>query len=223
MSYPAAVSPPRPVLPWAQRPFVTYAILIVIVALYAVTYLIDQTGDPAVPNPIYQYGVLDYTQVMQHGEWYRLFTAMFIHLSLAHIFFNSYALWQLGRGVERIFGHIHFTIIYLLGGLCGSLASLYLTKGDSAGASGAIFGLFAAQIVYILRYRIELGQAGSAALRQLLLLVVLNFGFDFIANQAQNGVIIDIWAHAGGFIGGGVLSQLFIGSARPPGNRVAEV
>jgi len=206
----------RPPVPWAQRPVVTYALLIAIVAIYAVTYLIDQIGDPNVANPIYQYGVLNYTQVMQHGQWYRLLSAMFIHLSLAHVFFNAYALWRFGAIIEQIFGHVHYAIIYLLSGLCGSLASLYLTKGISAGASGAIFGLIGAEMLYVLRYREVLGTAGTGALRQLLILVALNFAIDFTANNVQGGIAIDIWGHAGGFVGGILLAWLLIGSARPP-------
>jgi len=203
-------------IPWYERPLVTYALLSAIVGIYIITYIIDQTGDPQAVNPIYQYGILDYSLVTQYGQWYRLLSAMFVHLSPAHILFNGYALWIFGKEVERLFGHVHFAIIYFLGGLCGSLASLYLTRADSAGASGAIFAIFAAEIVYVAYYRKMLGKVGSAALRQLLILVVINFGLDIAANSVPGGTPIDTWGHVGGLLGGLILAYLLIGSARPP-------
>ena len=72
------------------------------------------------------------------GEWWRLFTAMFLHIGVMHLLFNLYALYAIGSLVEAYYGHLRFTIIYIGGGLCGSLASYRFSDAISAGASGGV-------------------------------------------------------------------------------------
>jgi rhomboid protease GluP len=190
------------------RPLLTYALLVAIIAVYVVQFIIDQTGDPNVANPILAWGVLDYGSVLVNGEWYRLLSAMFLHLSPAHIFFNAYALWRFGSFVEMTFGHIRFGLIYFLGGLSGSLASLILGRGASAGASGAIFAIFAAEIVFLYYHRELLGARASAQLRELLILAGVNLALGIISNTGISTERIDNWDHIGGFFGGLALAAL---------------
>jgi len=83
-----------------------------------------------------------YGPYILNGESWRLVTAMFVHIGAVHIIFNMQALWNLGRVVERLYGNWTFLLMYLLGGIGGSIASLWWqTDIISAGASGAIFGL----------------------------------------------------------------------------------
>ena len=89
------------------------------------------------------------------GEWWRLGTAMFLHFGVVHLATNMLALWDSGRLVERIFGPIRFAAIYFGSGLAGNLLSL-IVQGDravSGGASGAIFGIYGAFLVYLLHER----------------------------------------------------------------------
>lgn len=87
----------------------------------------------------------------QDGQWWRLGSALFLHFGLIHIAMNLWALWDGGRLVERIYGHLRFAIIYFASGLCGNLLSLVMQGNEavSGGASGAIFGLYGALLIYI--------------------------------------------------------------------------
>jgi rhomboid protease GluP len=89
------------------------------------------------------------------GEWWRLGTAMFLHFGVVHLAMNMLALWDSGRLAERIFGPARFAAIYFGSGLAGNLLSL-IVQGDravSGGASGAIFGIYGAFLVYLLHER----------------------------------------------------------------------
>jgi membrane associated rhomboid family serine protease/Tfp pilus assembly protein PilF len=86
-------------------------------------------------------------------EWWRLFTAMFVHIGVLHILLNMYCLWRLGPLAERLFGPWRFLSLYLLSGVAGSVASVALHPMTvAAGASGAIFGV-AGALVPVLHLR----------------------------------------------------------------------
>jgi rhomboid protease GluP len=139
------------------------------------------------------------------GQWWRLFTAMFLHIGILHVGLNSWALYLLGREAEQLYGRLRFLIIYLLAGLTGSVASMTVLPAlthVSAGASGAIFGIIGVLLAYYLRYRNQLGAAGRAQLYNIALIAALNL---FLSSQIPN---IDNWAHLGGLIGGTTLGLL---------------
>ncbi len=139
------------------------------------------------------------------GQWWRLFTAMFLHIGILHLSFNIWALYLLGREAEQLYGRLRFLLIYLLAGLTGSVASMTVLPGlqhDSAGASGAIFGIIGVLLAYYFRYRNQLGAAGRTQLYNIVLIAALNL---FLSSQIPN---IDNWAHLGGLIGGTILGLL---------------
>lgn len=139
-------------------------------------------------------------QLIATGELWRLFTAMFIHIGLIHLLFNLYALYMFGPLVEGYFGHRRFILIYLIGGLWGSVASYAFSQSLSAGASGAIFGLVGATTVYFLRYRENFGQQGRAVLQNMLFIIGLNLFFGLSTTG------IDNWGHMGGLLGGAAIA-----------------
>jgi membrane associated rhomboid family serine protease len=148
--------------------------------------------------------------LVAHGDYYRLFTAMFLHLSLLHILFNGWALLIFGRFVEQMLGRVAFAVVFLLGGLCGSVASYLFGPVNelSAGASGAIVALFGAFIVYNFRRR---EQAMSRAnLQSAVIIILLNLFLTLGVSQ------IDWRAHLGGLVGGAILGGAFdgVGSRR---------
>lgn len=147
--------------------------------------------------------------LIREGEPYRLFTSMFLHLNLMHIVFNGYALFIIGRDVESLFGHVRFALIYFLGGLSGSLASFVFTDAPSVGASGAIFAIFGAEMVYFYQNRRLHGEMGRRHLNQLIFLMLLNLGLGFFST-ATSGFRLDNAGHIGGLVGGVVLAW-FIG------------
>ncbi|RRQ80919.1 rhomboid family intramembrane serine protease [Streptomyces griseofuscus] len=134
----------------AAVPLVTY----VLVGLNVVTYLVEL----ARPSFEYRFAMLGTTpagyvpQGVAHGDWYRLLTGAFLHLTpgegtfgITHILFNMMALWNIGRVVETQLGRVRYLALYLLSALGGSVLELLLIpESYTVGASGAIFGLGAA-------------------------------------------------------------------------------
>jgi len=144
--------------------------------------------------------------VIADGEGYRFVTSMFLHSGLLHLALNMWALWVVGRVIEQAIGPARFLGLYMVAGLGGSL-SVYLFNGPgyTVGASGAIFGLFAA--LFILLRRVGRDSSG------LLSLIVINIVFTF----AVPG--ISIAGHLGGLFTG-ALAALGIAYA-PQKNRTA--
>ncbi|MFE9651424.1 rhomboid family intramembrane serine protease [Micromonospora sp. NPDC006431] len=128
------------------------------------------------------------------GQWYRLVTAMFLHYGVVHLLLNMWALWVLGRSLEAVLGPLRFLALYLIAGLGGNVA-VYLfspVNQPSAGASTAIFGLFAATFVIMRR----LGRDTSAILP----ILVINLIFTFTVPG------ISIAGHLGGLVIGAVMA-----------------
>lgn len=134
------------------------------------------------------------------GEWWRLFSSMFLHIGVMHLLFNIYALYAIGTLVEAYYGHVRFAAIYLLGGLFGSLGSYAFSPSVSAGASGAIFAITGAAAVYFYRYRENLGARGRSVLQNMILVLVINFAFGLAGSGVDN------WGHFGGLVGGVLVS-----------------
>ncbi|MCB0065165.1 MAG: rhomboid family intramembrane serine protease [Caldilineaceae bacterium] len=149
-------------------------------------------------------------QLIAQGQVWRLFNAMFIHIGLIHLLFNLYALYILGPLVEGFFGHRRFLLIYLIGGLWGSVASYAFSQSLSAGASGAIFGLAGATTVYFLRYRENFGARGRAIVQNMLVVIGINIVFGL----SMPG--IDNWGHMGGLLGGAAMAYGLLPIYRAP-------
>jgi membrane associated rhomboid family serine protease len=137
--------------------------------------------------------IIDVPAGIADGEWYRLFTSMFLHYGLLHLALNMWALWVLGRNLEGALGPIRFTILYFVSGLGGSVACYVFTpEAQAAGASGAIYGLFAALFILLRRLRRDTSS--------IIMVLVVNLVFSF----AVPG--ISIAAHLGGLVTGGILA-----------------
>ncbi len=128
------------------------------------------------------------------GQWYRLITAMFLHYGVVHLLLNMWALWVLGRSLEAVLGPLRFTALYLIAGFGGNVAVYVFSAPNqmSAGASTAIFGLFAATFVIMRR----LGRDTSAILP----ILVINLIFTFTVPH------ISIAGHLGGLVFGALMA-----------------
>lgn len=148
----------------------------------------------------------DYGPYTTNGQAWRLLTNTFVHVGAIHLAMNMIGLWQIGRLVERLLGNLGFAITYLLAGLGGSLLSVaWHPMTVSAGASGAIFGIYGALIAYLLRHRGSIPRGVLQSLqRAAVTFVVLNV----VVGLRAKG--IDMAAHGGGLLGG-LLVGLFIG------------
>lgn len=158
--------------------------------------------------------------IFEQSEYYRLLTAMFLHASIynefggyalqnsIHIISNMYVLYAVGLSLERLIGHARFLIIYLLGGLLGSVLSALLggENSYSVGASGAVFAILGAEFVYLWHQRRLLGAAGRERRRTLIVFAILTFIGGFLSRLPGANMLIDNWGHAGGLIGGLLLA-----------------
>lgn len=133
-----------------------------------------------------------------HGQYYRLVTSMFLHFNVLHILFNMFALYQIGPILEVRLGRWRYLALYFLAGIGGSV--LTMLNGplaeEAAGASGAIFGLFAA--FYIMARRENL-QTGS-----IVATIAINLALSFSFSNE-----IDWRGHVGGLIVGGAIMAIF--------------
>ena len=138
------------------------------------------------------------------GEWWRFVTPVFIHIGLLHLGFNSYALWIIGQQVERLYGGARFVILYVLLGIGGVLGSyIYNPAAPSAGASGAIFGLFGVLLVFGYRNKNRVPPFLARAIgRGILPIILINLVIGFTIP------VIDNAAHIGGLLAGIVLGSL---------------
>jgi membrane associated rhomboid family serine protease len=123
-----------------SRPIATWILLGIIVIVFIIETLI---GGSTETDVLIRLGA-KVTPLVAAGEYWRLLTAMFLHIGIVHVLFNGYALVAIGTELERILGWRRFLAIYLLSGLFGGLASYAFIASLSAGASGAIFGIIGA-------------------------------------------------------------------------------
>lgn len=181
----------------AGKPLLTYAIIILNIVIFAAGFL-----SPALEQELFIHGSLFPPLVVLESQYLRLFSAMFLHGSLAHLLFNMYALYAFATSVERMFGKTRTLLLYLLGGLTGSALSLALGNflTPSVGASGAVFALFAAQAVHLYQHRHVYSRVQSQ-LRHMLFLLGINLIIGFMP-----GSRIDNWGHIGGMLGGALLA-----------------
>jgi rhomboid protease GluP len=132
------------------------------------------------------------------GQFWRLLTSVFVHIGLVHIGMNMLVLWNIGRFVERLVGNGMFLILYLLAGLAGSLASaIFHPQVVSAGASGAIFGLYGVLLGFLLRHRQTIPPQVLTSLRKTGGAFVI---YNVLFSVAIPG--IDLSAHLGGLVAG---------------------
>src|SRR5882757_4054911 len=143
-----------------------------------------------------------------NGQWWRLLSAVFLHENLPHIVANMWVLWNIGRLTERLYGKWPFAVLYVGGGLIASLSSVaWDVNHVSVGASGAIFALFGAFLVFLIRGDTRIP---PVIVRAHWLSTAVFVLFNLISGFLQTG--IDNAAHVGGLLGGFVLGWVL---ARP--------
>jgi membrane associated rhomboid family serine protease len=185
---PSAPPPPRPQavpVPGVQ-PVFTYVIL-------AVTCLVF-LGQWTLGDSFTFYG-LKINALIRQREYWRFLTPIFFHNGALHLFFNMYALYNIGRQIERPLGHALFLMIYFFSGVAGVAASFLFTPASSLGASGAVFGLIGALAVFLYRHSRLFGSIGRSMLYNVVFIIVLNLSLRTLPG-------IDIWGHIGGLAAG---------------------
>lgn len=180
-------------LPYHENPIMVYVLL----GLSVLVYLAQMISEVTLGNDLPVYLGAKWNEAIQAGQVWRLFTPMLLHGSLVHIGFNMYALLVIGSGLERYYGHLRFLLLYILAGYTGNAMSFLMSPNLSVGASTALFGLIAAQGIFVLKNRFMFGQKRSyAILTNTVFIALANLLIGFLSNG------IDNWGHFGGLVGG---------------------
>ena len=175
-----------------KKPIVTYALIIINVIVFLLSLFNESIIQMFAVNRFF---------IADLGQYYRLFTGIFLHANFLHLIFNMYALYVIGMQLESFLGKGKYLAVYLLSGLGGSMLSIFFSNGYSVGASGAIFGLMGALLYFGYHYRVYLD---SVVKSQIIPLIVLNLLIGFTSTG------IDNWAHIGGLVGG-ILATTAVG------------
>ena len=167
------------------------------------------TGRPTAGDVLYKFGAMP--SPLPRSEWWRLLTAMFVHIGPLHLLFNMWALTLFGPSIEERYGRPRYLTLYFAAGFLGSALSLALgpVGSISAGASGAVFGILGAWIAFFVRHRAARGARDQ--LRALFFLVGINL---FIGVSIGH---IDNYAHLGGLAGGFIAATALEQSGRVRG------
>jgi membrane associated rhomboid family serine protease len=173
-------------------PVVTYALIAINVAMFVLNTV----------SPQLQRELVLHSPSVADGELYRLVTSAFMHYGIAHLLFNMYALYVIGPPLEAWLGRLRFTSLYALSALGGSVLVYLLspTNAATAGASGAVFGLFGASFV--------VGKRLNLDVRWVIGLIAINLAFTFVI-PALGGQSISWQGHIGGLITGAVVAAAY--------------
>lgn len=175
-----------------KTPYVTYALIGINVLIFLFGFLLNQ-------SELLVNLFANYAPLVKDGQYYRLFTSMFVHVDVLHILFNMYALYILGAQAESFFGKGKYLLIYVLSGISGSLLSILLNQNAaSIGASGAIFGVMGALLYFGYNYRTYLG---NTLVKELVPIIIINLAFGFMMTGVDN------YAHIGGLVGGFLVAK----------------
>lgn len=191
---PSSYQVPLPFSP----PIVTYIIL----GLTVLVFILQKLSVPAFGYVGHGLDLLEFqgariNELIRAGQIWRFITPVLLHAGVTHILFNMYALYSLGVGLERYYGHGRFLLLYLLGGFAGNVLS-FLVMPDSSfsvGASTSVFGLIAAEGVFLFQNRKLLGSQARRALSNIAFLIIVNLLIGLSPG-------IDMFGHLGGLLGG---------------------
>lgn len=188
---------------FTRKPFVTYTLLGIQIILFI---MMEFMGSSESSATLLLFGA-KFNPLIAAGEYWRLITPMFLHIGIVHLLINSITLYYLGSMVENIAGHWRYLVIYLASGLMGNLFSYQFSENISAGASTALFGLFA--VFLALKNLFPRNRHIQSIGSQYLTLVGINLAFGIMGSG------IDIWGHVGGLVGGFLMTMALIRGEGP--------
>ena len=159
-------------------------------------------------NLLYDSGMLVAARVFGYGEYYRLVTSMFLHAGIQHIFGNMLILAYIGSVMERSIGHWQFGLLYFASGICGNIVSIVYEQvmgytWYSLGASGAVFGVMGAMLLFIFHNLSKL-QKGSTLVGRAAFMVAYSLYVGFASPDTNN------IAHIGGLLTGILIGLLIL-------------
>ena len=178
--------------------------LLMVIINIVVFVILEWMGSTTETMFMLHHGAMYEPLVVERGEYYRLFTCMFLHFGVQHLLYNMLLLIFVGDMLEKAVGKVRYLMIYLGGGILGNLLSMVVAmRADSyavsAGASGAIFAVVGALVFLAVKNRDRISQE---EIWRLMIMAVLSL----IEGFTQTGT--DSMAHLGGFLGGVVICLL---------------
>ncbi len=155
-----------------------------------------------------QFGAIYKLTGIVDPEWWRYVTPIFLHGGVAHLLFNSFGLIVFAPPLERMLGKWRYIACYLFSGIIGNIVSWHLHQSDfiGVGASGAIYGIYAAYI-YLALFRKDIMDDSS---RKTIGTIVI-IGIIYSVVPFNN---VDVWAHLGGFMGGFAFMAMVVWSIK---------
>ena len=190
-----------------KEPVTVGLILINIIVFLAV----ECTGSSQNTMHMLDCGAAYTPMIIEGGEYYRLFTCMFLHFGIEHLLNNMLVLFVLGDNLERALGHVKYLIFYLLCGIGSNWVSMMAHTADtmtvSAGASGAIFGVVGGLLYVVTANR---GQLEDLNTRQLVIMIFFSLYLGYTSTGVDNS------AHLSGLVIGFVLAIILY--HRPTGD-----
>jgi membrane associated rhomboid family serine protease len=184
-----------------RRHFRRAPAVLILILFNAAAFLFEISfGDSNDPEVLHRIGALEPYAVVVQGQYWRLFTALFLHGGFAHLLFNLFALYVLGPPLERSIGTVRFTLCYLISGLASSAGVVLLTViglvqvGQLVGASGCIMGIVGAWAGFLLRHRHA--PHAKQRLANVFMIIVIQTAFDLSTPQ------VSMAAHLCGLIAG---------------------
>ncbi|AIS09455.1 putative membrane protein [Lactobacillus helsingborgensis] len=182
-----------------RNSYITICILVILFVVFLIETFIGGSQNTYV---LIKMGAMNNYAIVAGNQWWRLFTAQFLHIGIMHLISNAVMIYYLGIYMEPILGHWRFLVVYLLSGVGGNLLSLAWGSDSaiSAGASTALFGLFGAMTATALQNRnnpvlVYLG-------KQSFWLALINIALDLFAPN------IDIQGHIGGLVTGFLIAVI---------------
>jgi rhomboid protease GluP len=214
---PQPPSRPRRRMTWAFAP-ATYVLLGINCAVFLGMLLNGVSVLSPTTDQLLHWGANCGPYVLAGGQWWRLITAMFVHVGIIHIATNMWCLWNLGLLAEPLMGPMGVVAAYVLTGFAGNLLSVIVNPGLAmdgthivlagpqivgAGASGAIFGLAGVLILLLKSPLLPLPKIETKRLRwSVIQFSLLNFAIGLYTAFGPSPVKIDNMAHLGGFLSG---------------------
>src|SRR5688572_5738149 len=195
--------------------YVTYALIAINVVVFVAMAISGVNVMSPTGYDIILWGG-NYSSLTLSGDWWRLLTCVFIHIGIIHLLFNMYALYMIGTYLEPLLGKSQYIIAYICTGIFASLASLWWhdIPVASAGASGAIFGMYGIFLAFLTTNLIP------KKLRNALLQSILVFiGFNLLYGMKAG---IDNAAHAGGLISGMLIGYLLYAAKKKSENNASK-
>lgn len=181
-----------------KNAIVTYALIGINIFMFIISAVLSKGFMDIDTNVLVNLGA-KYNPAIVEGQWFRLFSCMFLHGGLVHIAANMYSLYSIGPLVEHLYGKIKYISLYIASGIVSSLFSFWFSPYVSIGASGAIFGLLGVLFIFSMRERKRVGKSFFINIASTVL-INLYIGLSLPG--------IDNFAHLGGLLSGIMLGAI---------------